>query len=63
MMAQPAGAVGIIVLTGLADATSASVAMYLGAVVLALAAPFYLPAFRQERARAAEVAAEGETVG
>jgi MFS family permease len=62
MMAQPAGAVGIIVLTGLADATSAGVAMYLGAVVLALAAPFYLPAFRQERGRAA-VAAEGERVG
>jgi len=51
MMAQPAGAVGIIALTSLADTTSTSVALYVGALVLAVAAPFYLPALRQERRR------------
>lgn len=51
MMAQPAGAVGILALTALADAASASVALGVGAMVLAAAAPFYLPALRQERER------------
>jgi MFS family permease len=51
MVAQPAGAVGIIALTALADTTSTSLALYVGALVLALAAPLYLPAVRQERAR------------
>ncbi len=51
MMAQPAGAVGLILLTALADGTSASVAMYVGGAVLAVAAPLYLPAWRKERAR------------
>jgi MFS family permease len=44
MMAQPAGAVGGLTLTALADATSVSVAMLVGAGVLAAAAPLYLAA-------------------
>ena len=46
MMAQPAGALGGVVLTALAAATSVSTAMVVGAVVLAVAAPLYLPAGR-----------------
>ena len=49
MMALPAGSVGAIALTALADGTSVSLAMYVGAAVLAVAAPLYLPAWRQER--------------
>ena len=49
MMAQPAGALGAVVLTALADATSVSTAMLVGAVVLAVAAPLYLPAWRAGR--------------
>ncbi|MFB9236707.1 MFS transporter [Plantactinospora siamensis] len=52
MMAQPAGALGGVVLTALAGATSVSVAMLAGAVVLAVAAPLYLPAWRAARASA-----------
>jgi MFS family permease len=44
MMGQPAAAVGAIALTALAAATSVSTAMVVGAVVLALAAPLYIPA-------------------
>ncbi|MDT0532030.1 MFS transporter [Micromonospora sp. DSM 115977] len=51
MMAQPAGALGAVVLTALADRTSISLAMFVGAVVLAVAAPLYLPAWRAERRR------------
>ncbi|WP_181312065.1 MFS transporter [Nocardioides campestrisoli] len=51
MVAQPAGAVGMVALTALADSTSVSLAMCVGAVVLALAAPLYLPAWRAERRR------------
>ncbi|RLK22266.1 putative MFS family arabinose efflux permease [Micromonospora sp. M71_S20] len=46
MMGQPGFAVGAIVLTALADTVSVSAAMLVGAVVLALAAPLYLPAWR-----------------
>ncbi|HLT09462.1 MAG TPA: MFS transporter [Micromonosporaceae bacterium] len=49
MVSQPAGALGLVVLTALADASSVSTAMYVGAVVLALAAPLYVPAWRQAR--------------
>ncbi|MGH3469163.1 MAG: MFS transporter [Thermocrispum sp.] len=49
MVGQPAGALGIIALTALADNTSVSLAMYVGAAVLAVAAPLYIPAWRQER--------------
>ena len=45
MMAQPAGALGGVVLTALAAATSVSTAMVVGGVVLAVAAPLYLPAW------------------
>jgi hypothetical protein len=51
MVAQPAGALGIVVLTAIADAVSISTAMYVGAVVLAVAAPLYLPAWRQAAGR------------
>ncbi|MFJ8580773.1 MFS transporter [Micromonospora sp. NPDC093277] len=49
MMSQPAGALGAVVLTALADRTSISLAMLVGGVVLALAAPLYLPAWRVGR--------------
>ncbi|MDW5326098.1 MFS transporter [Plantactinospora sp. KLBMP9567] len=45
MVAQPAGALGGVVLTSLAAATSVSTAMVVGGVVLAAAAPLYLPAW------------------
>jgi DHA1 family tetracycline resistance protein-like MFS transporter len=51
MIAQPAGALGMIALTALATGTSVSTAIVLGAVILALAAPLYLPAARAERLR------------
>lgn len=49
MAAQPAGSLGMIVLTLLASGVSTSVAILVGAVVLTLAAPLYLPAVRAER--------------
>ncbi|XTZ18013.1 MFS transporter [Micromonospora echinospora] len=49
MVAMPAGALGGIVLTALADTTSVRTAMLVGAVVLAVAAPLYLPAWRATR--------------
>ncbi|MGC1212632.1 MAG: MFS transporter, partial [Micromonospora sp.] len=59
MMGMPAGALGGVVLTALADRTSISLAMLVGAVVLALGAPLYLPAWRAGRTGAA---ATGESV-
>lgn len=53
MLGQPASAIGLIVLTALADATSISTAMFVGAAVLAAAAPLYLLAWRQERSHPA----------
>ena len=53
MIAQPAGALGAILLSALADGTSISTAMIVGGVICALAAPLYIPAWRAERARAA----------
>jgi hypothetical protein len=47
MVAQPAGALGLLVLTALADASSVSTAMLVGAGVLAAAAPLYLVAARR----------------
>ncbi len=52
----PASAVGAIVMTAFAEATSVSMAMYVGAIVLAAAAPLYLPAWRQSRIDAAVIA-------
>jgi hypothetical protein len=44
-----AAALGLIALTALADATSLSTAAYVGAFVLAAAAPLYIPAWKQSR--------------
>nr|WP_239543120.1 MFS transporter [Micromonospora terminaliae] len=60
MMGQPAGALGAVVLTALADATSVTVAMLVGAVVLAVAAPLYLPAWRVGRRTATAEPEAGE---
>lgn len=49
MVSQPAGSLGLVVLTAVADGASVPVAMALAAVVLALGAPLYLPAWRQAR--------------
>jgi hypothetical protein len=46
MVSQPAGALGLIVLTALATAVSTTAAMLVGAIVLAAAAPLYLVARR-----------------
>lgn len=51
MVGQPAGAVGAIVLSALADGTSLPTAMIVGGVVCALAAPLYLPALHAERSK------------
>ncbi len=53
MVAQPAGAIGLIVLSTLADGASVPVAMVVGGIICALAAPLYLPARRAEREHAA----------
>ena len=50
MVSQPAGAIGAIVLAALADGTSVTMAMVIGGIVCAAAAPLYLPAWRAERA-------------
>ncbi len=49
MMGQPGFAFGAVLLTAIADGTSVSSAMLVGAVVLAVAAPLYLPAWRAGR--------------
>ena len=58
MVAQPAGALGAIMLAALADGTSIATAMIVGGIICALAAPLYIPAWRAERARRA-VALDG----
>jgi predicted MFS family arabinose efflux permease len=59
MISQPAGAIGVITLTALADGTSVSTAMIVGGIICAMAAPLYIPAWRKERAaRRAGVAAD-----
>lgn len=50
MVSQPAAALGMIALTAFGETISLSVAMYVGAIVLAAAAPLYIPAWRQARA-------------
>jgi len=57
MVSQPAGALGAIALSALADGTSISTAMIVGGIICALAAPLYLPAWRAERERRATVPA------
>jgi predicted MFS family arabinose efflux permease len=59
MVAQPAGSVGAITLAALADGTSVSTAMIVGGIICAIAAPLYLPAWRQERANRALAADPG----
>ncbi|HEU5112198.1 MAG TPA: MFS transporter [Acidimicrobiia bacterium] len=49
MAGLSAAAFGLIALTALAEATSLSTAAYVGAFVLAAAAPLYIPAWRQSR--------------
>lgn len=51
MMMQPAGSLGLILLSAIASGASVSVAIVVGGVVLAAAAPLYLPAARAERRR------------
>lgn len=53
MVSQPAGAIGAIVLAALADGTSVTMAMVVGGIVCAAAAPLYIPAWRAERRRRA----------
>jgi MFS family permease len=53
MVGQPGFAVGAVLLTALADTVSVTIAMLVGAVVLAVAAPLYLPAWRAGRHAAA----------
>ena len=55
MVAQPAGSIGAIVLTALATGTSVAFAIVVGAVVLAVAAPLYLPAAKAEKIRSNRV--------
>lgn len=57
MVGQPAGAFGAIVLGAIADGSSVSTAMLVGAIVCAIAAPLYIPAWRAERRRRAEAGA------
>jgi MFS family permease len=67
MVAMPAGALGGILLGRLADTTSVSTAMLVGAAVLAVAAPLYLPAWFADRrgplGRAATAPAVEEVAG
>jgi predicted MFS family arabinose efflux permease len=51
MMMQPAGSIGLILLSAIASGASVSTAIVVGGIVLALAAPLYLPAARAERHR------------
>ena len=58
MISQPAGALGAILLSALADGTSISTAMVVGGIICALAAPLYIPAWRAEQARTAATTRE-----
>lgn len=63
-VSQPASAIGLVTLTAVAQATSVSLTMYVGGFILALAAPLYLPAWRQSRvdsAPAPRLIADGGT--
>jgi predicted MFS family arabinose efflux permease len=51
MVGQPAFALGAITLAALAEGTSVATAMIVGGLICAVAAPLYIPAWRQERAR------------
>jgi MFS family permease len=62
MVSQPAGALGTITLAALADGTSVGSAMVVGGIICALAAPLYVPAWRQERERRAAAEADQAAV-
>lgn len=62
MVGQPAGAVGAIALSALADGSSLTTAMIVGGVVCALAAPLYLPSRRAERRRLSRAAQRVQAV-
>ncbi|MFC8620085.1 MFS transporter [Micromonospora purpureochromogenes] len=53
MVGQPGFAIGAVLLTAIADTRSVTTAMLVGGVVLAVAAPLYLPAWRAGRAAGA----------
>lgn len=55
MVGQPAGSLGAIVLTALASGVSTGFAIVVGGIVLAVAAPLYLPAARAERRKSVSV--------
>ncbi|MGH2488540.1 MAG: MFS transporter, partial [Candidatus Limnocylindria bacterium] len=57
MVFHPAAAIGALVLTSIASATSLATAMVVGGFACAIAAPLYLPAWRAERQRARASAA------
>ncbi|MER7444397.1 MFS transporter [Micromonospora avicenniae] len=61
LMGQPGFALGAVLLTALADFSSVGTAMLVGAVVLAVAAPLYLPAWLAGRRTAAEAGAAATT--
>jgi hypothetical protein len=58
MVGQPAFSIGTITLAALADGTSVATAIVVGGVACAIAAPLYLPAWRQERERRAAADAD-----
>lgn len=49
MVGMPAGSLGAVTLAAIADGTSVGTAMVVGGIVCAIAAPLYIPAWRQER--------------
>jgi MFS transporter, DHA1 family, tetracycline resistance protein len=55
MVAQPAGSIGLIVLTALASGVSTSFAIVVGGVALMMSAPLVLPAVRAERRKSVSV--------
>ncbi|MGK5445683.1 MFS transporter [Micromonospora sp. URMC 105] len=62
MMGQPGFALGAVLLTAIADTSSVTTAMLVGAAVLAMAAPLYLPAWRAGRAAGRGPSADSDVV-
>ncbi|HZM78084.1 MAG TPA: hypothetical protein VFC19_20380, partial [Candidatus Limnocylindrales bacterium] len=62
-VAQPAAALGLVVLSIVAQRVSVTAAMLACAVILAMAAPLYLPAWRQSRVDRETEAESGEGGG
>ncbi len=59
MVSQGAGAIGYLVLTAVADGASVDTAFVMAGIVLAAAAPLYLPAWRAERRAPSPAVVEG----